>query len=121
LGPNIIPAVDFGHLHAASGGGLATKEAFAGIFDRIESALGRNGFKRLHIHFSPVEYSGAGERRHLTTRDVGFGPDFTHLAEMLVEVSAEFTVICESDGLQAEDALVYKSIYEKVAAGGRAD
>ncbi|MFZ5646777.1 MAG: TIM barrel protein [Bacillota bacterium] len=115
LDSGIIPALDFGHLHAASMGGFELEEAFAGVFDKIEAALGREAFKKLHIHFSPVEYTNAGEKRHRTTRDEGFGPDFTLLARQLAARSAHFTVICESDGLQAEDALVFKSIYEKVA------
>ncbi|MHB8157845.1 MAG: TIM barrel protein [Desulfocucumaceae bacterium] len=115
LGPNIIPAVDFGHLHAASSGGFDQEEAFAGVLDQIQSSLGRAAIKRLHIHFSPVEYTAAGEKKHKTTRDKGFGPDFKHLANLLVKYEAEFTVICESDGLQAEDALVYRSMYERAA------
>jgi len=90
------------------------EEAFALVFEKVEFALGREAFKSLHIHFSPVEYTNAGEKRHMTTRDKGFGPDFLFLAKLLVKYSADFTVICESDGLQAEDALVYKAIYESV-------
>jgi deoxyribonuclease-4 len=117
-GPNIIPTIDFGHLHAVSLGGFGVPEAFAGVFEKIEKTLGKEALKRLHIHFSPVEYTGAGERRHRTTRDEGFGPDFSLLAEQLVNKEAAFTVICESDGLQAEDALVFKSIYEDLKARG---
>lgn len=112
-GPNIIPTIDFGHLHAVSLGGLKAREAFAGVLDKIQAAPGLDRLKRMHFHFSPVEFSAAGERRHRTTRDDGFGPDFTYLAQLLAERSVEFTLICESDGLQAEDALVYKAIYEK--------
>lgn len=112
-GPNVIPAVDFGHLHAVTQGGFGVEEAYAGVFEKIEAALGKEAFRRLHIHFSPVEYTNAGEKKHRTTRDEGYGPDFSFLAAMLVRYSAEFTVICESDGLQAEDALVYRSIYEE--------
>lgn len=109
---NVIPAIDFGHLHAVTQGGFGTSEAFAGAFEKIKSTLGGDALKRLHIHFSPVEYTGAGEKKHKTTRDEGFGPDFSFLAEQLVRNQAGFTVICESDGLQAEDALVFKAIYE---------
>lgn len=115
VGANIIPAVDFAHLHAVSGGGFGYKAAFAGVFEKINSVLGKDELKRLHIHFSPVEYSSAGEKKHRTIRDGCYGPDFTLLAEQLVEASAEFTVICESDGFQAEDALIFKSIYERVS------
>jgi len=115
-GPAIIPAIDFGHLHAASGGGLSSADDFRMVLEKISAALGREALNNLHIHFSPVEYTGAGEKRHRTTRDKGFGPDFRLLAEQLVEFSAGFTLICKSDGLQDEDALVYKSIYEQEAS-----
>ncbi|HBV97022.1 MAG: endonuclease IV [Peptococcaceae bacterium BICA1-7] len=112
-GPNIIPAIDFGHLHAVTQGGFGVEEAFAGVFDKIVAVLGKEALKRLHIHFSPVEYTSAGEKKHMTTRDEGYGPDFSFLAALLASHSAEFTVICESDGCQAEDALIFKSIYEE--------
>lgn len=118
-GPNIIPAIDFGHLHAVTRGGFGVEEAFAGVFEKIEAVLGKEALGRLHIHFSPVEYTNAGEKKHMTTRDAGYGPDFSFLAALLVHYSAQFTVICESDGCQAEDALVYKSIYEEVLKGIR--
>ncbi|MCL6610267.1 MAG: TIM barrel protein [Peptococcaceae bacterium] len=121
LDERIIPAVDFGHLHAAGGGLLNSTGDFAQVLDRVVAALGRERSRRLHIHFSPVEYTAAGERRHRTTRDSGFGPDFACLAPLLADPSLEFTLICESDGLQAEDALFYKSIYEQAVASGRED
>ncbi|MFZ5596666.1 MAG: TIM barrel protein [Bacillota bacterium] len=113
-GPGIIPAIDFGHLHAVTAGGFDLEEAFAGALDRVQEVLGKEALKRLHIHFSPIEFTAAGEKKHRTTRDAGYGPDFTGLARQLVKRGAEFTVICESDGLQAEDALVYKNIYESL-------
>lgn len=114
VGANIIPAVDFAHLHAVSDGGFGCKAAFAEVFEKITSVLGKDELKRLHIHFSPVEYTSAGEKKHRSLRDGCYGPNFMFLAEQLVEASAEFTVICESDGVQAEDALIFKSIYEAV-------
>lgn len=119
LDDHIVPAIDFGHLHAVGRGDLVSREAFAAVLERVKSVLGRR-LKRLHFHFSPVEFSAAGEKRHRTTRDQGFGPDFESLAPLLLERSLNFTLICESDGLQAEDALVYKSIFNRVSPGIRA-
>lgn len=114
LSPQVIPAVDFGHLHAAGGGNLKTKEDFAKILDTIEGSLGWKVLQNLHIHFSPIEFTRAGEKKHWTTLETQFGPDFTPLAELLAERNIQATVICESAGRQAEDALIYKGIYEKV-------
>lgn len=115
LGIHITPAVDFGHLHAVTGGGISGKASFAAVLDRIEARLGREALQKIHIHFSPVEYTKAGgERRHRTVADSQFGPDFKPLAELLVERDLTPTIICESNGKQAEDALFYRSIYEQV-------
>lgn len=114
LGGNVVPAVDFGHLYARSGGALTGKEAFAGVLRTVERCLGRKALTNLHVHFSPVEYGRGGEKRHRTTLDSGFGPDFTPLAELVAEWELAPTIICESDGRQAEDALVYRDIYRRV-------
>lgn len=118
LGGNVVPAVDFGHLYARSGGVLAGKEAFAEVLRAVERHLGRAVLTHLHIHFSPVEFGRGGEKRHRTTLDPGLGPDFTPLAELLVEWGLAPTVICESDGRQAEDALVYRDIYRRMREAG---
>lgn len=113
----VIPTVDFGHLHAAGRGALGDKKAFGAVLDRVEEKLGPEILKSLHIHFSPVEFTAAGEKKHRTTRDEGYGPDFLPLAELILERGLTPTIICESAGLQAEDALVFKGILEKLARG----
>lgn len=114
LGPGLVPAVDFGHLNALSGGALVDKPAFAAILKLIQERLGRAYIQNLHIHFSPVEFTGAGEKKHGTTLNPNLGPDFTPLAETLVEWGLTPTIICESAGRQAEDAIVYRDIYNRL-------
>ncbi|OAT82933.1 endonuclease IV [Desulfotomaculum copahuensis] len=113
-GPQVVPAIDFGHLHAASGGGFTGEEAFMAVLDRVEAHLGREAVRHLHIHFSPIEFTRAGEKRHRTTLEPGFGPDFALLARLLVKRELEPTIICESYDRQAEDALVFKQLYEEM-------
>jgi len=114
LGEQLRPAVDFGHIHAVTGGGLKDKASFAALLDIIERRLGLFYLQNLHIHFSPVEFTGAGEKKHQTTLDINSGPDFTPLAELLVERNLTPTIICESDERQAEDAMIYRDIYLKL-------
>ncbi|RJQ30060.1 MAG: endonuclease IV [Peptococcaceae bacterium] len=115
LSTYIIPALDFGHLHAVTGGSIIDKASFAAVLDFIEARLGREMLQKIHIHFSPVEFTKAGgEKKHRTLADGQFGPDFKPLAELLVERNLTPVIICESNGKQAEDALVYRSIYEQV-------
>lgn len=114
VGGMVIPTVDFGHLHAAGRGALGDKNAYSAVLDRVEEKLGPEVLKNLHVHFSPVEFTAAGERKHRTTRDEGYGPDFRPLAELIKERGLTPTIICESAGLQAEDALVFKAILENL-------
>lgn len=120
LGAMLVPTLDFGHLHAVTGGGMTEKKDFAGVLDKVFEKLvlkqdksASSNVSLIHVHFSPVEFTGAGEKKHWTTLDEGFGPDFAPLAELLVEREISTTVICESAGRQAEDALIYKEIYDK--------
>lgn len=119
VGPEVVPAVDFGHLHAAGGGCLTGKEEFAAVLDKIATTLGEQAVHHLHIHFSPIEFTRGGEKRHRTTLDAGFGPDFTPLAELLAEREWEPVIICESYDRQVEDALIFKGIYEQILKGGK--
>ena len=109
------PTIDFGHLHAATKGSLVAKVDFQRILDHAVAVLGPGFLDDMHIHFSPIEYTGAGEKRHRTTMDSGFGPAFQPLAEALLEAGAKGTVVCESYDRQADDALVFQEIYLRAA------
>lgn len=108
----LLPAVDFGHIHALEQGSLKTKDDFEAIIDRISQKLGEAAAARMHIHFSHIEYGRSGEVRHLTMEDDVFGPDFEPLARVLCERKLHPVVICESRDVMAEDALSMKRIYE---------
>lgn len=111
----LVPAIDFGHLHAVTGGGFTSKEDYASVLETIRTSLGEAVLENLHIHFSPVEFTPGGEKKHWTTLENQFGPDFGPLAELLAELKLNATVICESNGRQVEDALIYQSIYRQKA------
>ncbi|MBD9097372.1 MAG: endonuclease IV [Ruminococcaceae bacterium] len=112
LDEQLIPCIDFGHLNARTFGGLRTKEDFRQIFETVKNTLGEERMKHFHAHFSKIEYTeNGGEKRHLTFADQTFGPDFEPLAELLVAYGCTPTIICESDGTQAEDAKTMLDIY----------
>lgn len=115
LDDRMIPCVDFGHVHARTLGGLKDTEDYEKLFDRIENGIGRERTRKLHIHFSRVEFSAAGERKHHTLQDTQYGPDFTHLARVLHQRNIEPVIICESRDVMAEDACRLKEIYNALA------
>lgn len=110
----IIPTLDFGHIHARTRGGLKEPEDYEIIFDNIENQLGWERLKHFHCHFSRVEFTQGGEKKHWTLKDIQYGPEFAILARVLVKRKLEPVIICESRGTMAEDALELKDIYKSV-------
>ena len=112
LDERLVPCVDFGHLYARSLGAVEGYEASLAVLDEIADALGTERMRNLHIHFSHIEFTAGGEKRHLNFRDGQFGPDFEPLCRALEERGAEPVIISESAGMQDEDALEMKRIHE---------
>lgn len=107
-----LPTVDFGHLNARTLGGIKTKSDYAAMLDMIEDRLGFDRLSAMHIHFSKIEYTNGGEKKHLTFADNIYGPDFEPLMEEIYRRGLSPSIICESDGTQAEDAAAMKKYYE---------
>ncbi len=116
LSPIYTPVVDFGHLNARSlGGAFPDTDSYRRVFDEIGSRLGDGHARYLHCHFSKIEYTKAGEKKHLTFADTEFGPCFESLAQAIVRENVFPRIICESAGTQAEDALFMKRTWQEAA------
>lgn len=111
LDERLIPCIDFGHLNARTLGQVNSKEAFLYIIDEIGNRLGEYRQKHFHSHFSKIEYTTGGEKKHLTFEDQVFGPNFEPLMDIIYQKGLEPTFICESDGTQSEDAISMKKYY----------
>lgn len=108
----ITPCIDFGHLNARTLGGIQSRADYAAILDRMGEALGDERARRFHVHFSRIEFSAGGEKRHWTFAETQFGPEPQPLMELLAERRLEPVIICESAGTQAEDAQAMQRMYE---------
>ncbi len=110
----IIPCIDFGHLNARDLGVIKTKADYEAIINKMENEIGTDRTKVFHSHFSKIEYTTGGEKRHLTFEDTVFGPDFEPLMEIIAQKNLSPTIICESDGTQGIDALAMKNYFGKI-------
>lgn len=113
----ITPCIDFGHLNARDGGWIKGTEQYAFILDRMAQELGDERAVNFHAHFSRIEYTTGGEKRHLTFADTVFGPPFEPLMELLFQRRLAPVIVCESAGTQAEDAAVMKRYYQSLGEG----
>lgn len=92
----VIPTVDWAHLHARDSGKIKKKEDYLKLIDIIEKRLGREAVENLHCHFTHIEFSTKGERRHHTLDEKEYGPPFQPLAEIIVEQGLKPVIISES-------------------------
>ena len=117
LAPIYHPVIDFGHMNARNlGGYFSDVDSYRAIFDKIATTLGDDYAYNLHCHFSKIEFTNSGEKKHLTFADSVYGPCFEPLAEAIVREGVSPRIICESAGTQAEDAKFMKTTYQAALA-----
>ncbi len=125
----LYPVVDFGHLNCRgrfesgifdtkeqtqTGGVFATVDDYRAVFDKIGNRLGDEYVKTLHCHFSKIEYTKQGEKKHVRFADEGFEPPFEPLMEAIIKENVYPRIISESAGTMAEDAWAMKEYYLKI-------
>lgn len=115
LDARLYPVVDFGHLNARDGGVFFTRDDYARVFDKIAKHLCPEKADKLHCHFSKIEYTSQGEKRHLTLEDTVYGPPHEPLLDAIFHLGISPRIICESNGTMAEDALAMKQYYSRLS------
>jgi deoxyribonuclease IV len=99
-----VPVLDFGHLHAICGGCLKAEEDYSNVLDQC-----RSFYKGpLHCHFSCIEYSDKGERRHL--RLDRREPDFMPLVGPISSWDERVTVISETPSPEMDAVAMIKML-----------
>ncbi len=111
-----LPCVDFGHLNSRTLGNTNDEAAFAAVLDRIGEVLGEDRQREFHIHFSKIEYTAGGEKKHLTFEDTQFGPEPAPLMALLAGRGLCPTVISESAGTQTADSAAMQRLYRMARA-----
>jgi len=102
--------IDWSHLHARDFGRFRKVDDFRKVMERIENRLGTEALKTMHCHFTKIEFTDKGERRHRTLEEPRYGPDFRLLAKVIVEFDMKPTIISESpildlDAIKMRDML----------------
>lgn len=105
--------VDWAHLYALHQGSLKKTEDFRAIVEKVEEKLGTEALRSMHCHFSKIEFTIQGEKRHHTLDEERYGPDFRLLAEVIADFQMHPTMICESPILDV-DARKMQAMLNKV-------
>lgn len=107
----VMPCVDFAHLHARSNGKVNSYAEFSSVLERLEKGIGRQALDNMHIHMSGIEYSEKGERNHLVLKDSDI--KYKELLRALKDFGCKGCIINESPNLE-EDAALMKREYERL-------
>ena len=106
----VLPCIDFAHLHARHGKNNTERE-FNEILVEVEKELGRRALENMHIHLSGINYGDKGEKNHLTLKDSDM--NYTDLLKTLKDFRCGGVVICESPNVE-DDAVLLKKTYSSI-------
>jgi deoxyribonuclease-4 len=107
----VLPCVDFGHLHARYNGKNNTLEEFRSILSQIEKGLGREALDNMHIQCCGINYGPKGEKNHLNFEDSDF--NWKDMLKAWKEFKIKGVVITESPNIEV-DALFLKREFDKI-------
>jgi deoxyribonuclease-4 len=108
--------LDWSHLHARGMGALKKLDDFRTVVEEIERQLGSDALKNMHCHFSKIEFTDKGERRHRLLDEEEFGPDFGILAQILADFRLNPVIICETPLLDIDAVKMQKTFMEIMRA-----
>ncbi len=108
--------IDWGHLHARHRGLFKKIDDFRAVIDEVENRLGTQAVKGMHCHFTKIEFTEKGERRHHILDEAKYGPDFQLLAEVIAEYDLRPVMICETPILDV-DAMKMRDTLRTVMKG----
>jgi deoxyribonuclease-4 len=101
--PGVLPVVDFAHLQAR-GPPLDP--------DKLQVLLSSlSNVPRLHCHMSGIEFTAAGERKHLR---LGEGLDHQMVLDALRNSGTEATVICESTSPMEDAQIIQRYLGQSI-------
>lgn len=103
----IYPTIDPAHMHARTNGEWNSYEEWNEMFDLYEEYLGSASLQSVHMHYSGIEYTEKGERKHLPLQESDAA--WKDFLKVLKERSIEGTVVCESPLLEEDTLLLQKT------------
>ncbi len=102
-------SVDWAHLHARDMGRFRTVADFRKVVEKIELRLGTEAARNMHCHFTKIEFTEKGERKHHALGESRYGPDFSTLARVIADFKLRPVMISESPLLDL-DAIKMRDI-----------
>ena len=104
----VLPCVDFSHLHARTAGQYNTYDEFSYVLEKIGKEIGRYALENFHGHLAGIEYTAKGERQHLNLEESDM--NYKDLLKVLKEFNVKGAIVCESPNIE-DDCKLLKDFY----------
>ena len=110
----VSPCIDIAHLHARTGdGSVNSYQEFASIMDALNSTLGIQSLRGMHIHISGIEYGHKGEKKHMPLDESDM--NYQEFLQVLSDYECSGRILCESP-IMEEDALLLQRTWGDITS-----
>ena len=107
----VLPCVDFSHLHARTAGEYNTYDEFSKVLEKMGTEIGQYALDNFHGHLAGIEYTAKGERQHLNLEESDM--NYKDLIKALKEFEVKGALVCESPNIE-DDCKLLKTYYNSL-------
>lgn len=107
----VLPCVDFSHLHARSAGEYNTYDEFSKVLEKMGNNIGQYVLENFHGHLAGIEYTAKGEKQHLNLENSDM--NYKDLIKVMKEFGVKGALVCESPNIE-DDCKLLKNYYESL-------
>ena len=104
----VLPCVDFSHLHARSAGEYNTYDEFSKILEKMGTEIGEYALENFHGHLAGIESTAKGEKQHLNLENSDM--NYKDLMKAMKEFNVKGALVCESPNIE-DDCKLLKDYY----------
>ena len=101
---NVLPCIDFAHIHARNNGIFNTYDEFSKMLEYVGKELGQEAFNNFHAHLAGIEYSVKGEKNHLILENSDM--NYKDLLKVFKEFNVKGALVCESPNIEGDTKLL---------------
>jgi len=105
----VLPCVDFAHIHARQNGLFNTYDEFCKALEYIGDNLGDIALNNFHGHVAGIKYTDKGEKNHLIFEESDF--NYKDLLKALKSFNIKGALVCESPNIEI-DTKILKEYWE---------
>lgn len=104
---NVLPCIDFSHIHARTAGKYNTYDEFCEILEKL-GTIGDYAIENFHGHLAGIDYGAKGEKKHLNLEESDM--NYKDLLRAMKSFGIKGALVCESPSIE-DDALLLKQYY----------